>query len=81
MVPNAADPIASCGRWAQGRCLRQLLRSPASEGKQSLDVLARGDQQSFYVHLLEPPQPSGTLLLTDLDVQPAPREHPIKQHP
>jgi hypothetical protein len=53
---NAADLKAGGGRRAQGRCLSQLLRFSASEGEQSLGVLARGDQQSFYVHPLELPR-------------------------
>src|SRR3712207_9055527 len=47
MLPSSTDLMACGARRAQGRCLSQLLRSAASEGEQSLDVLARGDQQSF----------------------------------
>jgi hypothetical protein len=57
MLPNAVDLIASCGRWAHGCRLSQLLRSAAPEGEHSLNVLARGDYQGFYVYLLEPPEP------------------------
>ena len=56
MLPGTADLMAG-GDWqAQGRRLSCLLRSAASENEKSLHVLARGDQQSFYVHLLEPSQ-------------------------
>jgi len=43
-------------RWAQGCCLSQLLRSPASKVQQPLDVLAGGYKQGFDVHLFEPPE-------------------------
>jgi hypothetical protein len=60
MLPSATDLMDDGGRRAQGRYLRQLLRSPVSEGEQSLQGLARGDQQGLYIHLLEPPQSEPT---------------------
>ena len=57
MLPSAIDPMVGGDRRAQGCRLSQLLRSAAPEGEQSLSVLARGDQQCFYVYLLKPPQP------------------------
>ena len=56
MLPSSTDLMAGGGRRAQGCHLSPLLRSPAPEGEQSLHVLTRGDQQSFDVHLLEPPE-------------------------
>ena len=52
MLPSATGLTAGGSRRAQSRFLRRLLRFAASaEGEQSLHVLARGDRQSFHVHL------------------------------
>ena len=56
MLPGATDLMAGGDRWAQGCRLSCLLRLPALEDEQPLDVLTRGDQQGFYVYLLKCPQ-------------------------
>src|SRR5215204_3446869 len=56
MLPSTTDLKADGDHRAQGCCLCQFLRSPTPEGEQPLHILTRGDQQRFYVDLLEPSQ-------------------------
>src|SRR5919107_1470174 len=75
MLPSATDLVANGNRRAQGCCLCQFLRSALPEGEQPLHILTRGNQQRFYVHLLEPSQaePSHPVPVLGLGVQ---RLHP-----
>src|SRR5215203_4756558 len=56
MLPSATDLVANGNRRAQGCRLCQFLRSALPKGEQPLHILARGNQQRFYVDLLEPSQ-------------------------
>ncbi len=66
MLLGTTDLVDSSGGPAQGRRLSRPFRPAASEVEQPLDVLARGDQQRFHVHLLERPETASYVAESDV---------------
>src|SRR5215203_2585904 len=56
MLPSATQLARIGSRLAQGGNLCLSPRSSVAEAEQPLDVLSRGDEQSFGVHLLQCPR-------------------------